>query len=507
MVCNVSEQTYVLIGGFIMTLYTNSQEFDEFSFARERFEDLVMKLRESVTQLMEHGDIEALIEAEGREILRLLFQANLDVRSESEERVKNVYGGDFIERRHCRSNCQRHLTTLFGEVVVRRLGYSGVGLNSIFPQDAKLNLPRDKYSHGLRGRIAEGVAKGAFGEAYSSIKNTTGGHVPKRQIEEVSREIAQDFDAFYCRRSKTEVSKEEILVLSCDSKGITMRHEDLRLQTRKAAEKESHKLQTRLSRGEKRNRKRQATVAAVYSTLPYYRNAKEILNKQGDRTPRPKPSGKRVWASIEKGMETVIEQLIEEALKRDPSQERQWVMLVDGQETQLHIIYRLIQKHKIEVVIVQDFIHVLEYLWNAAYSFYAEGSEEAEMFVYEHALGILTGKISEMAAGIRRSATRRGLSKPKRQAVDKCANYLLKNKERLNYAKALKNGWPIATGVIEGACRHLVKDRMDITGARWSLKGAEAILHLRALHINGDLEDYMYFHKQEEQWRHYEIAA
>jgi hypothetical protein len=490
-----------------MRAYTNCQEFDEFSFAREQFEDLVMKLREGTTQWMEHGDIEALVEAEGREILRLLFQAHLDIRSENEERVESVCGRDLIERQHCRANCQRHLTTLFGEVVVRRLGYSGVDLNSIFPQDARLNLPRDKYSHGLRRRIAEAVAKGAFGETYSSIKSTTGGHVPKRQIEGISREIAQDFDAFYARRSETEASGEGILALSCDSKGITMRHEDLRPQTRKAAEKESHKLQTRLSRGEKRNRKRQATVAAIYSTLPYYRNAEEILNKTEDRMPRPRPSEKRVWASIEKGMEGVIEQLIEEALRRDPRQEKQWVMLVDGQEAQLRLIHRITQKYKVDVVIIQDFVHVLEYLWNAAYSFYEEGSKEAETFVYEHALGILTGKVSEMAAGIRRSATRRRLSNSKRQAVDKCANYLLKNKKRLNYAKALKNGWPIATGVIEGACRHLVKDRMGITGARWSLEGAEAILRLRALHINGDLEDYMHFHKQQEQWRHYKMAA
>lgn len=490
-----------------MTLYTNVQEFGEFSFAREQFEDLIMKLRSTAAQSMEHGDIEFLLEKEGREILRLLFQAHLNVRSDNEERHESIQGKDLIDRRHCRSNCQRHLTTLFGEVVVCRLGYSGVGLSSIFPEDAKLNLPRDKYSHGLRKRVAEASAKGAFGEACSNIDNQTGGHVPKRQLEEISREVAQDFDAFYAERNETQVNKGEILVLSCDARGIIMRHEDLRPQTQKAAEKESHKLQTRLSRGEKRYRKRQATVAAVYSIEPYWRSAKQILNKEKDQMPRPRPSGKRIWANIEKGMEETIEQIIEEALKRDPNQEMQWAVLVDGQETQLRVLHRLIEKYKIDVVIVQDFIHVLEYLWNAAYCFYAEGSEEAETFVQEHALGILTGKVSEMAAGIRRSATRRGLSKSKRQPVDKCANYLLKNKERLNYARALENGWPIATGVIEGACRYLVKDRMDITGARWSLKGAEAVLRLRALHINGHLDDYMSFHKQQEQWRHYEMAA
>jgi hypothetical protein len=491
-----------------MTLYNNCQEFDEFSFAREHFEKQVMTLKSKPSQLMEHGEIESLLEKEGREILRLLFQAHLDVRAEEEQRMGSVYGKDLIERRHCRSNCQRNLTTLFGELVVRRLGYSGVGLSSIFPLDAKLNLPKDKYSHGLRKRIAEAVAKGSFGEACASISNHTGGHVPKRQLEEVSREIAQDFETFYTEMGGTQASDEEMIVLSCDARGIMMRHEDLRPQTQKAAEKESHKLRTRLSRGEKRYRKRQATVAAIYHTPPYLRSAEQILNEPKNQIPRPSISGKQVWANIEKGMKETIEQLIEEALKRDPKQAKQWVMLVDGQELQLRLIHRIIQEYKIEVVIVQDFVHVLEHLWDAAYCFYEEGSEEAETFVYEHALGILKGKVSEMAAGMRRSATRRKLSQQKRQPVDRCANYLLKNKKRLNYARALENGWPIATGVIEGACRYLVKDRMDITGARWSLKGAEAILRLRALHINDDLEDYLLFHKQQEQWRHYyEMAA
>lgn len=486
-----------------MRLYNNGQEFDEFSFARDHFEELVMKLGSNPIQSMEHGEVESLLEKEGREILRLLFQAHLNVRADEEQRIEGVCGRDFLERRHCRQNCKRNLTTLFGEVVVRRLGYSGRELSSIFPLDRQLNLSKDKYSHGLRRRIADAVAKGSFGEACARISNDTGGHVPKRQIEEISQNIAQDFEAFYAMPCGILAGEGEIVVLSCDAKGITMRHEDLRPQTQRAAKKDSHKLKTRLSRGEKRHRKRQATVAAIYQTSTYVRNAEQILNKQKELMPRPRLSGKQVWANIEKGMEETIRQLIEEALRRDPKQERPWVMLVDGQETQLRVMHRIIEEYKVDVVIVQDFIHVLEYVWDAAYCFYEEGSQETEIFVYKHALGILQGKVSEMAAGIRRSATRRKLTKQQRQPVDRCANYLLKNKKRLNYAKALENGWPIATGVIEGTCRHLVKDRMDITGARWSLKGAEAILRLRALHINGDLEDYMSFHIQQEQWRHY----
>ena len=115
----------------------------------------------------------------------------------------------------------------------------------------------------------------------------------------------------------------------------------------------------------------------------------------------------------------------------------------------------------------------------------------------------MNGKVSNVAAGMRRSATRRDLSQEARKPVDKCADYLLKNKQRFDYATALANGWPIATGIIEGACRHLVKDRMDVTGARWSLDGAEAVLRLRALRSSGDFEEYMKFHRRQEYQRNH----
>ncbi len=142
-----------------------------------------------------------------------------------------------------------------------------------------------------------------------------------------------------------------------------------------------------------------------------------------------------------------------------------------------------------------DFIHVLEYLWRAAHCFHAAGSDEAEAWVRERALRILQGRASHVAAGMRRSATLRKLASEARKGVDRCADYLLKFRHYLRYDKNLLQGLPIATGVIEGVCRHLIKDRMDITGARWGLPGAEAVLKLRSLRSSGDLEEYWSFHR------------
>jgi hypothetical protein len=139
-----------------------------------------------------------------------------------------------------------------------------------------------------------------------------------------------------------------------------------------------------------------------------------------------------------------------------------------------------------------------------ARSFFAEGDAAAEGWVHEKALAVLDGKASTVAAAIRRKATCSGLEEAERANADRAADYLLNKAAHLDYPTALAKGWPIATGVIEAACRHLVKDRMDITGARWGLEGAEAVLKLRAVRSNGDFDAYWRFHLGQERHRVHE---
>jgi hypothetical protein len=155
----------------------------------------------------------------------------------------------------------------------------------------------------------------------------------------------------------------------------------------------------------------------------------------------------------------------------------------------------------VPVTIIIDFVHVLQYLWKATWCFHPEGDPAAEAWVRHHAQNILAGKATRVAGAIRRSATTAALEPARRASADTCAIYLTNKRAHLNYPTALARGWPIATGVIEGACRHLVKDRMDLTGARWGLHGAEAILKLRALRCNGDFDDYWHYHLDREQQR------
>lgn len=195
---------------------------------------------------------------------------------------------------------------------------------------------------------------------------------------------------------------------------------------------------------------------------------------------RPRPEHKRVWASVDKPPKAVIEQMFQEALARDPARNKRWVVLVDGNPSQLALIKKEAKRQGVEPTIVLDVIHVLEYVWKAGIALQGEGNPETQRWVSDRLLEILRGNSSDVAAGMRRSATLRRMNTRERLAVDDCADYLLKYRRYLGYDQYLGAALPIATGVIEGACRDLIKDRMDITGACWGLPGAEAILKLRS---------------------------
>lgn len=481
------------------------EEKSPFSEADEMFSGLKSYLGSAKAMDMNHGDLERYLVHEGQELLRRLFQAHLNERGPGE-----AYGEVCDEHGAVRPYArlqERELETVFGTVNVERLGYGAPGLESLHPMDASLNIPEERYSHEVRRRLAVEAAKGSFEEAVSAIESNTGASVPKRQAEELVKRAAQDFEAFYENRRATSLGQapgSEILVLSCDGKGVVMRREDLREATRKKAEAGTHKLQTRLCKGEKRNAKRMATVGAVYTVAAYPREPEDILHDDKREKPvRPRPEHKRVMASLERTPEEVIRELFDDALHRDLERTRKWVALVDGDATQLRLIEQEAKCHMVEITTVVDFIHVMEYVWKAGAAFHAEGSRELEVWVQERLLEILRGHASRVAGGMRRSATLRAFEPKQRKPVEACAKYLINHAQYLRYDTYLARGYPIATGVIEGACRHLVKDRMDLTGARWSLTGAEAVLRLRALRSSGDFEEYWRFHEAQEQERNH----
>ena len=472
------------------------------------FDHIVSLLDSGEGNSMDMSQLENELEKRGRELMRILLQEHLDNRSPGtcSEPVRDTDGTKRTET----PDHERQIETVFGRVRLRRAGYAEKGRKSLHPLDAELNLAPELYSLELEHRVAEEAAKNSFEEVVETIDKTTGGHVPKRQAEEIVMRAAQDFDAFYETRQCSSTGDENtgsVLAITADGKGVVLHEKDLREKTRKAAEKRRQKMGKRLSKGEKKNAKRMATVAAVYTTAHFERTPEDLLSKGGSRINKmkcPPIENKRVWASLEKEPEEVIEQAFAEALNRDPNHEKKWVALVDGNNTQIDILRKIAKARGIEMTIVVDIIHVIEYLWKAGRVFYPKSGPKLEEWV-QHRIGkILQGKAGSMAGGMRRSATRKGLDEKEREPVDRCATYLLNKSPYLRYDRYLADGLPVATGVIEGACRHLVKDRMEITGAKWTLLGAEAVLRLRALRSSKDFDEYWTFHEKCEYKRNHQ---
>lgn len=476
--------------------------------SHQYFEDLINTLDSQKGYSMDFSELERELEKRGKELMRKLLQEHINNRSPGKS-CDPVKDADGIERTRTASH-DRQIETIFGRLELNREGYGQEGCDSLHPLDAELNIPPEKYSLELRRRVAEEAAKNSFDDVVETISKTTGAHVPKRQAEESVQRAARDFDAFYERRKCRFPGREgagSVLAITVDGKGVVLHEKDLRENTRKAAEKRRSKMGKRLSKGEKKNAKRMATVAAVYTTDPFQRSPEDLVSETGPRIKnlkRPPIQNKRVWASIEKKPEEVIEEAFAEALNRDPDHEKKWVALVDGNKSQIDNLRRIAWARNMDLTIIVDIIHVIEYLWDAGRAFHPESGPELEKWVQHRLFKILQGKAGQMAGGMRRSATIRKMSAKKREPVDKCATYLLNKSPYLRYDCYLSEGLPIGTGVIEGACRHLVKDRMEITGAKWTLQGAEAVLRLRALRSSKDFDEYWKFHEECEYKRNHQ---
>lgn len=487
-----------------------AEKIDAYQPAREQFEALLVTLHAPKTHEMTQDELEQLLLIEQRQLMQRCLQGHLDERSKG---VINAPVVDADGRGHPHHRTQtRGLESVFGTVTVSRTGFGGRGLRSLHPLDAALNLPPTLHSHTVERFVAESAAKESFDEVVTTLDAYTGAEVAKRQAEEITRRVARDFNAFY--KQERAVSPEQtaetgqVLVITADGKGVPMIKRDLRPATLAAAETRQPRLEHRASKGEKKGFKRMATVAAVYTIEDWKRTPEQIVGeleaKPREVEPRPRPEDKRVWASLVQPPEEIIAQAFEEAERRDPEKTKEWIALSDGNELQLGLFLVGAEHYKVKLTIILDLIHVLEYLWRAARAFYKEGDNRAEAWVSKRLLAILQGRSSHVAAGIRRGATLLKLSPQARRPADKCADYLLKYRDFLRYDEYLAAGYPIATGVIEGACRYLVKDRMELTGARWSLAGAEAVLQLRALRASGDFEQYWKFRLEQERKRHHE---
>jgi hypothetical protein len=462
--------------------------------------------------------MEVLVIGQGRELLRGLVQLALDGQAEREVRLPQVTGTDGVRRGRAERGHARPVVTRLGKVIVRRIGYrAGIkGVPSLFPRDAVLNLPPLGYSWALQ-RLAQMFARsGSYEQAHEFVHAATGVRIGKRQLEQITVAAAADAERFCQDRPRGQgppagAGEEGCLpplAISADGKGVAMRPEARRRRTR-APEQRVRTFDKRAGTGEKKGCKRMAETGCVFDVAVPDGPARtpEQVMRPDPGTARDRPRAENRWyaCDITAGRDVTIGKIFDEADRRDPDHRRTWIALVDGDVYQLGLIQAQAAARGITLVILIDFIHVLEYLRKAAWCFHPPRDPAMEDWVIAQALAILHGRAGDVITRIRQLAAGHPPKPGGEHAkiIRKTLSYLENKQPYLDYPTALANGWPIATGVIEGACRHLVQDRMGITGARWSLEGAQAMLWLRAINASGDTSAYWDYHITHEHQRNH----
>jgi hypothetical protein len=460
--------------------------------------------------------MEGLVAGRGRDLLCGVVQLSLDGQAEREVRLPQVTGEDGVRRARAERGHSRPVVTRLGEVVVRRIGYrSGIkGAGSLFPRDAVLNLPPCGYSWALQ-RLAEMfILSGAYEQAREFVLAATGVSIGKRQLEQIAVAAAADAQRFCQDRAPVPLPGTgqdgdlPPLAISADGKGVAMRPE-ARRRTGKAPGERVRTFSKRAGTGEKKGCKRMAGTGCVFDVLPPDgppRTPEEIMTREpGEPARGPRAVNRWYTCDITASRAETIATLSDQAGRRDPGHARPWIALVDGDNHQIEVFRAEAARRDITITIMIDFIHVLEYLRKAAWCFHPPRDPAMEDWVIAQGLDILHGRVSEVISRIRQLAgdhpPRPGSEHAK--IIRTTLHYLDSKQPYLDYPRALANGWPIATGVIEGACRHLVADRMGITGARWGLQGAQAILWLRAIAASGDHDAYWDYHIQQEHQRNH----
>jgi hypothetical protein len=398
----------------------------------------------------------------------------------------------------------RPYLSIFGEIPITRACY-GQGRVEAAPLDARLDLPRRQYSYLFQQWLGAFVIDDAHAEAIKKLQTILGLGLSVKASEDLNREQASDVEPFQNHLATPDPTEEgPILVVTADCKGVPLVKSALGPESSPAAPLPTA-ANPRRGKGQKANKKRMAAVGAVYTIKPFVRTPDEVIDevmrkKAAER--RPQPTHKRVRADLLVGKVALFLWLADEVIRRNPQGSKPLVFLSDG-ERALHD--RQGEFLPEDTICILDLFHVMERLWKAAWCFFDEATQkrEAHQWVEKHLRMLLEGKVRYVISGLNQMKTKRGLKGTRRKTIEEVTGYFHRNRDRMKYDEYLAKGYPIGSGVVEGACRHLVKDRLERTGMRWRPEGAQAMLDLRATYLNEEWESYWTYHVEQENERLY----
>lgn len=397
--------------------------------------------------------------------------------------------------------------SVFGKLSVPRTYYWSEGRSGVMPLDAQADLPDRCYSYLLQKWMNTLSIRDSFKESNITLATLFGLEVSASRFETISQESDTNYDEFYEKKQVPSPESEgEIQVSQFDGKGVPV------------IKKEAAKLKARQGKGEKRQKKKEAMVGVSYTVDRNIRSAKEVANnliypekirkereenrKNGQEVKnQPKAQNIRRLASLERNKEDIVEEIIDDGKRRNPDKQSPWVIVMDG-ALALWAMVALVMCG-INYVGILDIIHVVEYLWKAGNALKGEKNPETTDWVYKQLLAILEGNVGRVIGGLKQSLKKNKLSDKKQKAIEEVIRYFENHRQWMRYDNYLKEGYPIGSGVVESTCGHTVKDRMEGSGRRWSINGAESTLLLRSVYTSGDWDEYWKFHMKEERKKLY----
>ena len=428
----------------------------------------------------------------GAQLLRLFF-----IQRAADRPSEPVQAADGTELEYVDKRPTTYFS-VFGKMRFRRHYFHAVGHKGVCPLDAELSLPPRCYSDLLRDWAECSATNESYAESLRVLNRILDITVSKQALETGIQEDAVDVEAFYDQKEIPSPELEgSILVVQADGKGVPLKRDE-----------PSVKL-GRLGKGQKRTKKKEAVVTAIYTIDPYWRTAQDIVDalapkqnkaEQSSKSPslRPAPVGKEVRATLE-GKDVAFEHLTQRVVQRESERFQHRVALTDGAEP---LQNRMLAQFP-QFTLVLDIIHVSEYLWDVANALLGETHPQRTDWMRKRLLQLLSGQTTAVIQELESLMTDDSLSSAQHEAFKTTSGYYRRNLPYMHYDQYLKAGWSIGTGVIEGACGHLVKDRMEQSGMRWTKQGAQALLDLRAVRINDDWDAYQLFHRQRQHQQLY----
>lgn len=402
----------------------------------------------------------------------------------------------------------REITTAEGKTLYRSQGTARTTIRSIFgthrfeqftyasgpkqavqlrPISARMSLPARQWSFLLQELSQMLAVESSYERAMNNLGKILGGKFSVDTAERINAELGQAAGVFLGDLPDPEVGSEaKLLVASADCKGVPLVKED----APKVAAFETVKKNP--------GNRRMATVASVYTVDPHVRTAEDVTaalfrdepDENAPQAKRPRPQNKNTTAHFPEqeddgvggelsisGIHVAMAWIVGQILaRRRPAQVL--IALMDGQES----LWKTLKLHLpfgARTIPILDILHALSYMWQAA-ALFEKNEAERKAFTRARLLRILRGEVVGVIRGLRRLGTTAGLKGKGAKDLARICGYLEKNADRMRYDVYLRRGYPIASGVIEGACRHLVKDRMERSGMRWTLEGARSMLNVRA---------------------------